>query len=422
MILPVKCPDCGVIYKLVIGQDAFSCVGESCEKLIRVNWDTMPEYLFVEESKADAMGAHVPPVGVRPPPAPPAIIVLRPPPPQRQTKAPPTPVKRIPRIRPLSPPPRNKPFGLVGTELKKLIPKMLEHTGCGCTAYAHQMDAWGVAGCRQRFDEIVEHLVGQATKASHGVLPEFASRKVAKTWVRKAIDNADAEHLVIAVTSLSPNPARVERQQKCLASWKEFGLTSYVVNTAEEIAQLRPLFPTVDHWVEENNTTTRYDRPCQLIYRLAQVAVEIGQPILLINSDIEIYGEQIPIPDARALIVGIRHNYENDICLAEPERWGFDAFVITPEMAATLPEDMPTAIGQPFHDYLTVIHFQSLGYTLDFWGDPLFYHENHEVQWDHSSQHIGSDWARHRYGYDGDNLRWRNALPFPPNNVRAQSQ
>lgn len=44
-----------------------------------------------------------------------------------------------------------------GTELKKLLTTLgiTERTGCDCNAKAAQMDAWGVAGCRSHFGEIV---------------------------------------------------------------------------------------------------------------------------------------------------------------------------------------------------------------------------------------------------------------------------
>lgn len=37
---------------------------------------------------------------------------------------------------------------------------------CGCAAYARQMDAWGVAGCRENFEEIVKRLRTNAAKYS----------------------------------------------------------------------------------------------------------------------------------------------------------------------------------------------------------------------------------------------------------------
>ena len=58
--------------------------------------------------------------------------------------------------------------------------------GCGCARYARQMDEWGVAGCRERFEEIVEHLRGQAERMG---LPFLTGR--ARRWVQKAIRRAE---------------------------------------------------------------------------------------------------------------------------------------------------------------------------------------------------------------------------------------
>ena len=74
-----------------------------------------------------------------------------------------------------------------GTELSELIPKFLNGKGCACKSYAAKMDRWGVEGCEKRFDEIVEHLVGQAKGWK---VPAFASRVVASRWLKQAIENA----------------------------------------------------------------------------------------------------------------------------------------------------------------------------------------------------------------------------------------
>lgn len=54
----------------------------------------------------------------------------------------------------------------------------MHSSGCGCDAFARQMDAWGVTGCRQRREEIVTHLrhqlrhldAAQLTRAAWGIL------------------------------------------------------------------------------------------------------------------------------------------------------------------------------------------------------------------------------------------------------------
>jgi len=53
-----------------------------------------------------------------------------------------------------------------GRELEQIF-EQLEipyKESCGCAAYARQMDLWGVAGCFEHFDEIVERLRTNAEK------------------------------------------------------------------------------------------------------------------------------------------------------------------------------------------------------------------------------------------------------------------
>lgn len=59
---------------------------------------------------------------------------------------------------------RNCPLGTglpaPGTHLHLLISELggKPTSGCGCAAYAQQMDSWGLEKCRKRKPEIVEHL------------------------------------------------------------------------------------------------------------------------------------------------------------------------------------------------------------------------------------------------------------------------
>ena len=78
-----------------------------------------------------------------------------------------------------------------GTELKKLIPKLLKFSGCNCNDYARQMDRWGVKGCQIRRASIVAHLMKQSRKL-HGIgkLPASLRDWQAKQWVDKAIERA----------------------------------------------------------------------------------------------------------------------------------------------------------------------------------------------------------------------------------------
>jgi len=80
----------------------------------------------------------------------------------------------------------------VGTEMSKLIPKQLEHAGCSCKDYAKKMNRWGVEGCKQRFDQIVEYLVQKGNSSPlMGWIPSSATRVVAKKLLTRAIRSAE---------------------------------------------------------------------------------------------------------------------------------------------------------------------------------------------------------------------------------------
>lgn len=64
-------------------------------------------------------------------------------------------------------PPEAAPAALPGSELTSLLASLGLHGsgGCGCASLAARMDAWGVAGCRERREEILAHLREKAAGA-----------------------------------------------------------------------------------------------------------------------------------------------------------------------------------------------------------------------------------------------------------------
>ena len=77
-----------------------------------------------------------------------------------------------------------------GTELKKLLSWWFRpDDSCECDARAMQMNAWGVEGCRERLETIVQWLLEAAAERGlpHGPL----SRQVTRRLVRLAINNAE---------------------------------------------------------------------------------------------------------------------------------------------------------------------------------------------------------------------------------------
>lgn len=53
-----------------------------------------------------------------------------------------------------------------GAELKAILNQMgaMKYDGCQCPAWVSKMNRWGVAGCKEHFDEIVAHLADERSK------------------------------------------------------------------------------------------------------------------------------------------------------------------------------------------------------------------------------------------------------------------
>jgi hypothetical protein len=209
-----------------------------------------------------------------------------------------------------------------------------------------------------------------------------------------------------AVTSLSPAPHRQDRQQLCVESWQAIGLPVIAVNSAAECALLSGEYPGVTFRACDD-LATDYDRPTQRVSSLIQTALEVDTSILLINSDIQIWGDPqilsdlISQPGETTLAIGVRWNHAPgaDLTTAKRERWGLDAFVLTPEMAATVPR-LPFAIGRPVWDWWLPTHFRDIGYSFRWLDQPWLYHELHALAWSQTEWDRGAAWLQNIYGLD----------------------
>lgn len=178
----------------------------------------------------------------------------------------------------------------------------------------------------------------------------------------------------IAVTSLAPH--RFERQTACLDSWKQFGLEIVSVNSQAEIDSMAPVYPQVAKWIATEFECT------PKINSLLDVAALMDSPILAINADIEIYGNQSRLADlvsSRKNAIGIRHNYETQPGNSTIEPWGLDAFLIYPEQVQKLSR-VDFAIGKPMWDYWLAEELETIG-ICDWIGEPYFFHRSHPVAW-----------------------------------------
>lgn len=231
------------------------------------------------------------------------------------------------------------------------------------------------------------------------------------------IQNRKLDHGV-AVTSISPNPAKLARQRLCLQSWLDVGLRIIAVNSAVEISDFEIRFSDLNiDWHCCDKLTTIYDRPTQKISMLIDVGRQTGQNFILMNSDIEIYGDTQPLAEAfdltDALTLGVRFNHHPRESRGQAmfEFWGIDVFGMTPDMAATFP-DLELGVGKPTWDYLLPEHFRRLGYRFKWIRQPLFFHELHELGWSDAEWLQGAALIQQHYGLQlaDDCIKYRLGL------------
>jgi len=213
----------------------------------------------------------------------------------------------------------------------------------------------------------------------------------------------------VAVTSLSPSTDRIDRQTECLDTWKAFGLTIVSVNSASEVAELQSVYPQVDSWVSSEGE----DAP--RINELLNVAIDRDQPILIINSDIEIRGEQSSLLDAITpghMTCGVRYNYDETWWKCKREPWGIDVFYIEPEFAKIFPR-LPMRIGKPVWDYWLQIHADRNQVPSRYIGYGLFFHRDHVVNWTKNDSRAGVDVVADGYSMSPEQIKYyRDQLPF----------
>lgn len=217
-----------------------------------------------------------------------------------------------------------------------------------------------------------------------------------------------------AVTSLTPNPARLARQVHCIRSWQAWGIEVTAVNTAAEFAAIEGQ-PEGLRRVVCDSVALQYDRPTQYVHSLIGAGIERGLPFLLLNSDIEIYGNPSVLEAAlqapHSPMIGVRYNHAagRHRYTGKIERWGLDCFVLTPTLAATIPF-IPFGIGKPVWDYWLPYHFRQIGKTLSWARAPFFYHEEHALGWSDAEWQVGDSLMVDHYGVSVGSKRFRQDL------------
>ncbi len=207
----------------------------------------------------------------------------------------------------------------------------------------------------------------------------------------------------VAVTSLAPH--RFERQSVCLDSWKQFGLDVISVNRQAEIESMASDYPQVAKWIAAEFEVT------PKINSLLDVAVAEDTAILIINSDIEIYGDQSRLTDLvcnRKNGFGIRHNYETHPGDATIEQWGLDAFLVYPAQVRRLSR-VEFSIGKPMWDYWLPWELEQIE-ECEWITIPYFFHRSHPVAWTQEECTSAHEAFAAQFG-PMDWTQWRGARP-----------
>lgn len=217
---------------------------------------------------------------------------------------------------------------------------------------------------------------------------------------------------LVAVTAMSLLPHHLSRQSRTIESWERMGLRVISGNSKEQIEELSDLYPTVEF--VECGQSSSYDTRTSRIYDLMQIS---DQPFLLINSDIEIYGDQNILLDAiekKECLIGLRHNYDTNLSDAIIEPWGIDAFLLYPEISKTFPS-LDFGIGKSMWDYWIPLHLDSIGINTRWVGEPFFFHQSHPIFWKQESLETGRVMLQQQYGSKNCQdswVAWRSKKPF----------
>jgi len=212
---------------------------------------------------------------------------------------------------------------------------------------------------------------------------------------------------MIAVTSLSHG--RIDRQQYCINTWLAKGLRVIAVQCPGETESLRPHFPNVTFKEYTLPTSNIFSKNTPTIDSMAYQAIEEKDAVLLINSDISIKDSDLMfqqhwVVQPKTLSLGVRQDANPGSKKRKQQKWGIDAFLVTPEMAQTIP-DIGFRIGLPGWDFWIVYHFHLLGYAIHVTKSRLF-HENHPKGWNEADQMAYRCLVQTRYNVT------RNMLPY----------
>lgn len=198
--------------------------------------------------------------------------------------------------------------------------------------------------------------------------------------------------LPLALTSLAPNN-RIAMQQRCVESWRAFGLKVYSFNHPTEIETLAPMFPGVEFVPVETTEIARFGRhyiPLNAFFDWGMAQGDGNELLLIINSDIELSMTAEEFEGATKYAEGglwifVRYDYPagmRDTAFGTQLRQceGIDGFIFRARHGRLFPHSW-LCLGQPAWDFWLPLTFMNAGHPVWSTNDRVALHELHTRGW-----------------------------------------
>ena len=192
---------------------------------------------------------------------------------------------------------------------------------------------------------------------------------------------------MIAITSLSPNPARVDVQREAVESWRAVGLQVQSMNHPDDIFVLAQQFDVEFLPCFE----TAYGKYIPYNPIIAHMLTFPGQSVF-VNSDIvfrltpdQLAGFADACKDGLGYIV--RHNHDGDEAAGVREATGIDAWITDPSVIQWPASFL--SVGRPGGDYWFPAAYLAAGLPLYTTDDRIAMHRNHTQAWDRELLYVG---------------------------------
>jgi len=201
---------------------------------------------------------------------------------------------------------------------------------------------------------------------------------------RPAEDTPVSEDITIATTLA---PRNLDNQRAALESWKQLGFHVVSINSAGEIAQLRPHFPDIEFITAPRDAAGRCGKPYVYFDDFLSYFRQHDDRICgIINSDIHLTGQALRPFLAReasdSFLFGCRLDVEAlGVTRGRVFRDGFDYFFFDRKYLDIYPED-DFCLGLPWWDYWAVLVPLLNDVPVKKLISPVAQHIVHPINWD----------------------------------------